>query len=140
MAQSINVTIAERTFALKVNSPEHEELIRKAAAEINRKVKFYLEKFPSKSPHEVMSLVALNIGIAYEGGLDEDGNPADTRTEKQKFSLRALIRTLKKEFPITRVCGHRDLSPDTNGNGVVESSEWLKQCPCFDVEMDKYCI
>ena len=67
MAQSINVTIAERTFPLKVNYPEHEELIRKAAAEINRKVKFYLEKFPSKSPQEVMALVALNTGIAYEG-------------------------------------------------------------------------
>ena len=67
MAQSINVTIAERTFPLKVNSPEHEELIRRAAAEINRKVKFYLEKFPSKTPHEVMSLVALNTGIAYAG-------------------------------------------------------------------------
>jgi cell division protein ZapA (FtsZ GTPase activity inhibitor) len=67
MAQSINVTIAERTFPLKVNSPEHEELIRKAAAEINRKVKFYLEKFPSKSPHEVMALVALNTGTALEG-------------------------------------------------------------------------
>ena len=67
MAQSIKVTIAERTFPLTVNSPEHEELIRKAAAEINRKVKFYLEKFPSKSPHEVMALVALNTGIALEG-------------------------------------------------------------------------
>ena len=67
MAQSITVTIAERTFSLKVNSPEHEELIRKAASEINRKVKFYLERFPSKSPNEVMALVALNTGIAYEG-------------------------------------------------------------------------
>ena len=67
MAQSINVTIAERTFPLKVNSPEHEDLIRKAASEINRKVKYYLEKFPSKTPHEVMSLVALNTGIAYAG-------------------------------------------------------------------------
>ena len=67
MAQSINVIIAGRTFPLKVNSPEHEELIRKAADEINRKVKFYLERFPSKSPHEVMSLVALNTGIAYAG-------------------------------------------------------------------------
>ena len=80
-----------------------------------------------------------SIGIAYEGGLDEQGHPADTRTEKQKFSLRALIRTLKKEFPITRVCGHRDLSPDKNGNGVVEPSEWLKQCPCFDVATDEWC-
>ena len=80
-----------------------------------------------------------SIGIAYEGGLDEQGLPADTRTEKQKFSLRALIRTLKKDFAITRVCGHRDLSPDANGNGVVESSEWLKQGPCFDVATDEWC-
>ena len=80
-----------------------------------------------------------SIGIAYEGGLDERGLPADTRTQKQKFSLRALIRTLKKDYPITRVCGHRDLSPDTNGNGVVESTEWLKQCPCFDVVTDEWC-
>ena len=80
-----------------------------------------------------------SIGIAYEGGLDEQGHPADTRTQMQKFSLRALIRTLKKDYPITRVCGHRDLSPDTNGNGVVEPSEWLKQCPCFDVATDEWC-
>ena len=67
MAQSIKVTIAERTFPLKVNSPEHEELIRKAADEINRKVKFYLERYPGKSLNEIMSLVALNTGIAYVG-------------------------------------------------------------------------
>ena len=80
-----------------------------------------------------------SIGIAYEGGLDEQGLPADTRTEKQKFSMRALIRTLKKDLSIPRVCGHRDLSPDQNGNGVVEPSEWLKQCPCFDVATDEWC-
>lgn len=80
-----------------------------------------------------------SIGIAYEGGLDAQGHPADTRTEKQKYSMRALIRTLKKDFPITRVCGHRDLSPDLNGNGAVEPHEWLKQCPCFDVEGDEWC-
>ena len=80
-----------------------------------------------------------SIGIAYEGGLDARGQPADTRTQQQKHSLRALIRTLRKDFPITKVCGHRDLSPDRNGNGVVESHEWLKQCPCFDVGTDEWC-
>ena len=80
-----------------------------------------------------------SIGIAYEGGLSPQGLPADTRTQKQKWSMRALIRTLKKEFAISRVCGHRDLSPDRNGNGVVEPHEWMKQCPCFDVATDKWC-
>lgn len=80
-----------------------------------------------------------SIGIAYEGGLNAQGLPADTRTMKQKYSLRALIRTLKSDFPQAKVCGHRDLSPDRNGNGIVESAEWLKQCPCFDVASDKWC-
>ena len=80
-----------------------------------------------------------SVGIAYEGGLDTNGLPADTRTPEQKHSLRVLIRTLKKMFSIQRVCGHRDLSPDQNGNGVVEPTEWLKQCPCFEVATDKWC-
>ena len=48
MAQSITIRIADRTYSLKVSSPEHEEVIRKAAGEINRKVKLYLDKFPGK--------------------------------------------------------------------------------------------
>ena len=63
MAQSINVTIADRSYPLQVKSPEHEEMIRKAASDINRRVKFYLEKFPNKGTAEVLSLVALNVGI-----------------------------------------------------------------------------
>ena len=47
---------------------------------------------------------ANSIGICYEGGLD------------------------------CRVCGHRDLSPDKNGNGEIEPEEWMKACPCFDAE------
>lgn len=31
------------------------------------------------------------------------------------------------------VRGHRDLSPDQDGDGVVERDEWLKTCPNFDV-------
>ncbi|TFW71416.1 N-acetylmuramoyl-L-alanine amidase [Methylotenera oryzisoli] len=29
--------------------------------------------------------------------------------------------------------GHRDYSPDLNGNGVIERNEWIKTCPGFDV-------
>jgi N-acetylmuramoyl-L-alanine amidase len=32
------------------------------------------------------------------------------------------------------VCGHRELSPDANGNGRVDRHEWLKTCPGFDVQ------
>jgi N-acetylmuramoyl-L-alanine amidase len=31
------------------------------------------------------------------------------------------------------VCGHRDLSPDLNGNGRIEPHEWMKECPCYSV-------
>ena len=75
---------------------------------------------------------AHSIGICYEGGLNERGRPADTRTDFQKHSLRALVLLLLKDYPGSRLCGHRDLSPDLNGNGEIEPEEWIKECPCFD--------
>lgn len=77
---------------------------------------------------------ANSIGVCYEGGLDCRGRPADTRTPAQKDSLLLLIHQLQQRFPSCRVCGHRDLSPDLNGNGEIEPEEWIKACPCFDVE------
>lgn len=75
---------------------------------------------------------AHSIGIAYEGGLLPDGAPADTRTLEQREALRFLICQLLVVYPKSTVCGHRDLSPDLNGNGIIEPQEWMKQCPCFD--------
>ncbi len=56
----------------------------------------------------------------YEGGLDEKGKPADTRTPAQKAALLKLLRRLKREHPDAEILGHRDL-PDVH-----------KDCPCFD--------
>lgn len=81
---------------------------------------------------------AHNIGICYEGGLDVRYRPADTRTEWQKHSLRVLIRTLLMDYPGCRVCGHRDLSPDRNGDGRISPEEWVKECPCFEVTSKLY--
>lgn len=72
-----------------------------------------------------------SIGIAYEGGLDICGDPKDTRTPEQKQALSQLVSILKHTFK-AKVVGHRDLSPDKDGDGIIESHEWLKQCPCFD--------
>lgn len=74
-----------------------------------------------------------SIGICYIGGLDKFGNPADTRTPEQKLSLYNLVYKLMDKYPIVEVIGHRDASPDRNGNGVIERNEWIKQCPCFSV-------
>lgn len=77
-----------------------------------------------------------SIGICYVGGLDENGNPADTRTPEQKLSMTNLVNKLCNEYPITEIIGHRDASPDRNGDGVISRNEWIKQCPCFDVKSE----
>ena len=64
MAQSISIRSAERTYSLKVSSPEQEEVIRKAADDINRKVALYQEKFPDKGILEILSFVTLNVCMA----------------------------------------------------------------------------
>ena len=78
-----------------------------------------------------------SIGICYVGGLDKDGKPADTRTPEQKRALRDLVYKLMDEYPdIVEVIGHRDASPDRNGDGKITPNEWIKQCPCFDVRSE----
>jgi N-acetyl-anhydromuramyl-L-alanine amidase AmpD len=77
-----------------------------------------------------------SIGICYEGGLDARGNPKDTRTPEQHSALHLLVYQLLQQFRNARVCGHRDLSPDLDGDGTVEPWEWVKQCPCFEVSKE----
>ena len=67
---------------------------------------------------------AHSLGVCYEGGLDRDGNPADTRTLRQKRALLRLLRRLKEEHPDARIVGHRDLP------GVK------KAYPCFDARSE----
>jgi N-acetylmuramoyl-L-alanine amidase len=37
------------------------------------------------------------------------------------------------DIPDENVKGHRDWSPDLDGDGEIEQNEWLKDCPCFNV-------
>ena len=65
---------------------------------------------------------AHSIGICYEGGLDKDGNPADTRTPAQKQTMESLLQSLSLDYPDAEIIGHRDVP-------------WVKKsCPCFDVK------
>ena len=57
----------------------------------------------------------------------------DAYTPSQWESLRTLVNGLLARYPLARVVGHRDLSPDIDGDGTVERHEWLKTCPGFDV-------
>ena len=74
------------------------------------------------------------LGVCMGGGLDVNGKPEDNFTPEQYRALAGLITDWRATFPsIHDVCGHRDLSPDVDGDGVVEKWEWLKDCPCVDV-------
>lgn len=77
-----------------------------------------------------------SIGLCYEGGLDAIGRPKDTRTPRQRSALRLLVYQLLKLHRGARLCGHRDLSPDADGDGLVEAEEWVKECPCFEVSKE----
>ena len=60
-----------------------------------------------------------SIGICYCGGVEEDGKtPKDTRTETQKQSLLAVLRTLKAMYPNAVIHSHKDFAN--------------KACPSFD--------
>ena len=77
-----------------------------------------------------------SIGICYEGGLDKNGKAKDTRTDAQKKAMRELVQDICHRHDIIDILGHRDTSPDKNGNGIVEKCEWMKECPCFDVKSE----
>ena len=79
---------------------------------------------------------ANSIGVVYVGGLDNQGKAKDTRTENQKNALLNLLLDLRQLYPNARISGHRDFSPDLNGNGTIEPSEWIKECPCFDAKSE----
>ena len=65
-----------------------------------------------------------SLGVVYEGGLDENGNPADTRTPSQKASLWKLLKELMVDYPQARIVGHNELP------GVA------KACPCFSCKSE----
>jgi len=75
-----------------------------------------------------------SVAVCLVGGLDPQGKPEDNFTHEQYASLAQIISNWKSTLPnIYDVLGHRDLSPDVDGDGIVEPWEWLKSCPCFDV-------
>ena len=62
-----------------------------------------------------------SIGICYEGGLDENGCPADTRTQAQRLALLDLLTILRHQYPEAQILGHYQLNASIH-----------KACPCFD--------
>lgn len=63
-----------------------------------------------------------SIGVAYVGGLDRQGKPADTRTPAQKQALVRLLKRLRASYPGAAITGHNMLA--------------AKACPCFDADKE----
>lgn len=74
-----------------------------------------------------------SIGICMVGGVDENGHDMGNYTPEQFVALFDLLTKLKADYPTADIRGHRDFSPDLNGDGKITSNEWIKLCPCFDV-------
>lgn len=76
------------------------------------------------------------VNVCYIGGIDRSGHPTDTRTPQQKEALIKLLTELKELFPLALIQGHRDFSPDLDGDGIIEECEWVKSCPSFDAKSE----
>jgi N-acetyl-anhydromuramyl-L-alanine amidase AmpD len=76
-----------------------------------------------------------SVNVCYIGGIVK-GKAVDTRTEAQKGMLETILLEYRKKYPNAKILGHRDLSPDKNKNGIIESFEWIKICPCFDAKAE----
>lgn len=94
----------------------------------------------NKIPAHVKGNNSKTLGICLIGGLDKNGKPKDTFNKThQKLVLYEVLSTIMiNHFNRTAkkigVKGHRDYSPDLDGDGIIESFEWTKSCPCFDVQ------
>lgn len=91
---------------------------------------------------------AHSLGICLVGGVEREGRYTPAQWEAladlvqlyaagRGIPLQRARRVAKATSPgysmVAGICGHRDLSPDKNGTGLVEPFEWLKTCPGFDV-------
>lgn len=75
-----------------------------------------------------------SIGICLIGGIDIVGNAENNYADEQLVTLKNLLKYLKGRYPEAKILGHRDLSPDLNGDGKITSDEYMKECPCFNAE------
>jgi N-acetylmuramoyl-L-alanine amidase len=79
-----------------------------------------------------------SINIAYVGGITKKNTRGtDNRTPEQKDSLIKLLHDLRIKYPKAFIMGHRDISPDKNNNGKIDTWEYIKTCPCFNA-MEEY--
>lgn len=97
----------------------------------------------NKISNGVLGYNTNSINICYIGGIDPTNKhkAKDTRTDLQIASMIMCIKDALywcknngQDISEIIIQGHRDFSPDKNGNGVIEAWERIKECPSFDVK------
>ncbi len=58
--RDITIRVGERDFIVKSSSPEHEEMIRKAAGILNARFSTWRSKYPKEDNVAIISIAALN--------------------------------------------------------------------------------
>jgi len=77
---------------------------------------------------------AKSIGICLVGGVDEDGNAENNFTEAQWVAAKNVFEFVVLLYPTADHVGHRDLSPDRDGDARIDRWEFMKDCPCYSVQ------
>jgi len=73
-----------------------------------------------------------SFAICMVGGIDDAGKGENNFTQAQWKAADIAVHFAKRAYPDAEILGHRDLSPDLDGDGKIEQHEWTKLCPCFD--------
>ncbi len=81
---TISVTIADRPYRLKIKK-EEEERVRKAAKQINERIKDYSENYAFNDRQDLLAMVSLefaNASMVYKSELDKvDDKESEKLTE-----------------------------------------------------------
>lgn len=101
---------------------------------IKRNGKIEVGEHPYNIGAHTLGVNGESVGVCLVGGVDEGGDPESNFTDEQIESAFALADVLERMFQTAEHKGHRDFSPDLDGDGEVEKWEWMKACPVFDVQ------
>ncbi len=90
---SISLPIADRSYKLAIDK-EHEELFRKAAKLIDKRIKDYSGSYAYKDKQDLLAMVALEYATGY---LQNDQMLSDNESQ-WKAKLRAIDHTLDEQL------------------------------------------
>lgn len=128
-AQKVEAIVAYWKNVLKWHDPGYHVIILPTGEAV--------ELLPIDKPSNgVKGFNANSINISYIGGVDNHGKAVDNRTPEQKTTILRYLKKWKAMFPDAVIQGHRDFSPDKNGNGRVDPWERIKECPSFEAKTE----